>query len=278
MVKTLRITGFMMLLAGIAVFLVVGEACADEQMDELLKSPTIMDKFEKLQGIGAGAEDAKSPLVQEAQSFARYLNPPPAPKPPKRPSKPRSTPSVKPKPAAASVKFKLIGTSYYASKPDLSLALIDEPGKGFRWVRRSDKIGRMVIEQIKDGVVIVNDGSKTIELKAKRPPKKSLLRGKKSEADKLEKQMSDREIELFNQMVDELQVDAEGDSINDEQAAARMEKFVSQLKGVRISGEEAESLDKLGQELKGVDRAAQQAQKQREGKILRTRHRRKVQR
>jgi hypothetical protein len=59
----------------------------------------------------------------------------------------------------------------------LSLALIDEPGKGLHWVRQSSKVGHLLIEQIKDGLIVVKDGKGTFELEAEQKPEISLLEG-----------------------------------------------------------------------------------------------------
>jgi hypothetical protein len=46
----------------------------------------------------------------------------------------------------------------------LSAALIDEPGKGFHWVKQSSQVGHLVIDKIKDGAVVIRDGTSTYEL------------------------------------------------------------------------------------------------------------------
>jgi len=113
-------------------------------------------------------------------AFGLYLNPPriskPAPKP--KPTTVARREVVTPDPPQSTAKFTLIGTSYYQSRPELSLAYIDEPGKGLHWVRQGTKVGHMLIEQVKDGSVVVNDREKSVTLVAVRTPKKSLLKGK----------------------------------------------------------------------------------------------------
>ncbi len=78
---------------------------------------------------------------------------------------------------AVTPKFKVLGTSYYKGRPELSLALIDEPGKGLHWVRQSSKVGHLLIEQVKDGIVVFKDGKSTFELEAELKPEISLLEG-----------------------------------------------------------------------------------------------------
>ncbi|MHC4891068.1 MAG: hypothetical protein ACYTEO_16575, partial [Planctomycetota bacterium] len=123
----------------------------------------------------------ESPLVKQAETFALYLDPPTLPKPATTKITtpgPRTTPIPDIRPKAVSTRFTLIGTTYYASHPELSLALIDEPGKGLHWVRQSGKVGHLIIEQVKDGLVVVRDGERTSELMPVRPVKKSLIKGK----------------------------------------------------------------------------------------------------
>jgi hypothetical protein len=62
----------------------------------------------------------------------------------------------------------------------MSLALIDEPGKGLRWVKQSSEVGHLIIEQVKDGEIVVRDGQRTFELVAERPKKVSLLKGERT--------------------------------------------------------------------------------------------------
>ncbi|MBW8001080.1 MAG: hypothetical protein FVQ80_03555 [Planctomycetes bacterium] len=294
MIKTLHIAGIVGLLfsAAFLVFFAVDVALGAEAIDSLLDSPTIIEKF-KQTGVGKkSSKDAKSPLVKEAEGFANYLNPP-APKAPKRSTKPRKkgTPKLA-KPKAASVKFNLIGTSFYASNPSLSMALIDIPGNGLRWVRQSGKVGRMVIEEVRDGVILVNDGSKTVELKAKRSPKKSLLRGESSgkkdgKSDMLlamlmagkseksgkskepRKAMSAKDMELFKQL---MSMKGGGDS---NEQSAEVGSLFSKLGDDRVSESEANDLDELGKKLKDFGSGVTEASKRKKELSKRARDPRK---
>jgi len=178
MIKTLRITSIIavVLAAVFFVFPVVFGVRSDEQTEQFLNSAGVIEKFNKTKGQKSPKSESQvSPLVKQAEAFALYLNPP---KPKTVPvTRKTDKPMVTPRPTGpVSAKFKLIGTSYYASHPDLSLALIDEPGKGLRWVRQSSKVGHLIIEKVKDGSVAVRDGKRVFVLIAKRPPKKSLLK------------------------------------------------------------------------------------------------------
>jgi hypothetical protein len=179
MTKALRLTSIVV--AAVAVLLVVLPAVfssgMDEQAKSLLDSPSVLESLKK--AAGAADTSTVSPLVQQAEKFAAYLNPPPPPQRPTRPAPARNN-QAPIRPAQVSPKFELLGTSYYALRPELSLALIDEPGKGLRWIRQSSEIGHLVVEEVSDGKVVIRDGERTYELQAKRTPKRSLIKGESS--------------------------------------------------------------------------------------------------
>ena len=180
MIKTLRITGIIVgvVAAVFVVFPSVFGVRSDKQIEQFLSSAGAVEKFNAAKNDRAKDDEGRgSPLVKQAEAFALYLNPPPKP----AEDKPQETPAtgvpVVHRPATVSSKFTLIGTSYYALHPELSLALIDEPGKGLHWVRQGSKVGYLVIEEIKDSSVVVRDDKRTFELVAERPPKRSLVKG-----------------------------------------------------------------------------------------------------
>jgi len=179
MTKALRITSI--IVAAVAVLLValpaVFSSGMNEQTQSLLDSPGVLESLKK--NAASAKTGTVSPLVQQAQKFAAYLNPPPPPKP-SRPAPTRDRkPSIRPN-APVSAKFELLGTSYYAIRPELSLALIDEPGKGLRWIRQSSEIGHLTVEEVKDGKVVIRDGTRTYEIEPKQIPKRSLVKGESS--------------------------------------------------------------------------------------------------
>lgn len=101
-----------------------------------------------------------------------YLNPPPPPTPIRDTIRPEPV-----RPVESPISFKLIGISYCTSNPELSLALIDETGKGLHWVKQSSKVEHVLIQEIKNDAVIVKDGERTISLVPEREPKISLIKG-----------------------------------------------------------------------------------------------------
>ena len=178
MIKTLRITSIVAAILAVIFFVlpVVFGVRSDKSMEELLNSPGAIENFiNKSAGDKANASQNQiSPLVQQAEAFALYLNPPKPrvvkPVAGRGSAAPQRGPSVTPQ-------FKVMGTSFYKGRPELSLALIDEPGKGLHWVRQSTKVGHLFIEQVKDGVVVVKDDKGSFELIAEQKPETSLLEG-----------------------------------------------------------------------------------------------------
>lgn len=180
MIKTLRITTFIaaILAVGVLAFPVVYGYRGDEQIEKFLNSPGAIERFKKAKGNKVKPGSQVSPLVKQAGLFGLYLNPPkqaPAPKSPRTPVARTPTTITEP-PKVFSTKFTLIGTSYYASRPELSLAYIDEPGKGLHWVRQGDMVSHLVIQEVKDGSVIVKNRDELNTLVVARTPKKSLLK------------------------------------------------------------------------------------------------------
>ncbi len=287
MIKTLRITSIIAVVLAVvffgfpAIFGVRG----DKQIEQFLNSAGAIEQFR--QARGDKVEDKRheiSPLVKQAEAFALYLNPPPKPKEKSKYSRVRSKPT---RPKSVSPKFRLVGTSCYALHPELSLALIDEPGKGLRWVRPFSEVGHLIIEQVKDGLVVVRDGESTFELVAERPEKRSLLKAGSSPGGRItsseppekdaefqmsaeEKAALDEETEAemkkvlaeLDTMQDELgapHTDAEADMIDNakEIAATRkrpVRRPVSKREAMRISAREARGLGRLGRRLKNVQR------------------------
>ena len=177
MIKTLRIMSVLAvaLAAVLVVFsVVIFGARGDKDIEELLGEPDVIEKFNNSAGnkTTRGANQV-SPLVQQAGAFALYLNPPK----PKAPRPVKGRPSTVKRAPSATPKFKVMGTSYYKDRPESSIALIDEPGKGLHWVRQSSMVGHLLIQEIKDGIVVIKDNNGTFELKAEEKPRISLLAG-----------------------------------------------------------------------------------------------------
>ena len=285
MIKTLRITSIIAaILAGIVfVFPVVFGGRGNEQMEQLLNSPGAIEKFNEAQADKSVTDESQSsPLIKQAQAFALYLNPPKTELSTQR--------GVTPSPRGpVTAKFTLIGTSFYAARPELSLAFIDEPGKGWRWVRPSSQVGHLIVEQIKDGLVVVRDGQRTFELIAeKRPEKSTLLEGSSpgaagprptsatitsagadistgwspdqvGDTPQLTEERSaalEKLIEKLRSLQKDIKSDKTDLGADPEEKAKFMEKVISDFKATRVNDEEAEKLGDLGKELKDVESAS----------------------
>ncbi len=168
MIKTLRITSIIVAIAatGLLVLPAVYGVRSNPKIEEFLKSPGAVDKFTSAKGQQASkAQSQDSPLVKEAVALTQIINPPPPPKPAQA-AQP-SGPSQPAPPAPVAAKFDLIATSYFASHPEQSFVLIDEPGKGQHWVKQGSTVGHLTIETVKDGSIVLRDGQRTSEMAVK---------------------------------------------------------------------------------------------------------------
>ena len=167
MIKTLRITGILTAVAAVILLAlpVVFGSGNGKDSDKLIDSETIIEKFKKIRESQTKKnEEEVSPLVKEASDFALYLNPP-APK-----ITISTTQAAEISPPVPIVQFKLLSTCVHQSSPELSLALVDQPGEGLHWVRPSDKIGHLVVKEVQNGLLILNDGQKNVEVKIETEP------------------------------------------------------------------------------------------------------------
>ncbi|MCK4292850.1 MAG: hypothetical protein KAY65_06615 [Planctomycetes bacterium] len=173
MIKTLQITSILaaIVAVGLLISSVVFGVHKDDRIEAFLNSPSVLDRFaEEAKGSQAKRSTTKiSPLVQQAGMFASYLAPKPK-APPIRKRVVTQVPNEGPRPEQVSAKFKLIGVSFCEFDPKMSLAFIDEPGKGLHWVRQASSVGHLVIEEVKDGLVVVRDGQRTFEMQAEEEP------------------------------------------------------------------------------------------------------------
>jgi hypothetical protein len=116
-----------------------------------------------------GFEEKTPPLVKQAEAFASFLTPV---RPANKTNMPAtglgavvSIPAVRP--AAASAKFKLVGTSSYPNQPKRSMALISEPDSGAgseRWVKEGSQVEHFVIHEIRHGLIVYRDGDNLREM------------------------------------------------------------------------------------------------------------------
>lgn len=259
MIKILWIIIIIAAVAGIVGLTAVAGVRRDEQKELFLRSAGVVEKFEQSRKPPEDSGQA-SPLVRQAQAFSTYLSPPPPAAP--AGSRPGVNSPAAPRPPIVSAKFDLVGTCYYAKDPKLSLALIDEPGKGLRWVRQSAQVGHLIIDQIKDGVIVVRDGQKTLEIVAQRPQKRSLVKGEpptgragigspQPAAAASSPAKRQNEEELMAQFINDLKAvkKTAGQGSSQTADANAINDFISMLENSRINGQEADKLDRLGERL-----------------------------
>lgn len=175
MIKTLQISSILaVIMAGVLfVSSVVFGVHQDKQIEEFLNSPGAKEQF--LKGgkptPGRGGEKT-SPLVKQAELFAKILDPPPPPKPVVKnvPITKEKGPVTPPPPPVLTAKFKVFGTAVSESEPERSIALIDEPGKGLVWVRQGSVIMGTTIEKILDGKISIKDSRGIVEMTVEEGP------------------------------------------------------------------------------------------------------------
>ena len=129
--------------AGLLLTLCANQWFMYAQNNEQVEEPSIVEIFKGIGNISKENEQEKeSPLVSQAGEYALIINPPKPPQVVKKvePSQPRITPppvALAPRPSA---KFKLLSTSFNRDRPEDSVALISEPGKGEHWAKVGDFI------------------------------------------------------------------------------------------------------------------------------------------
>jgi len=272
MIKTLRITSVVAAILAVILFIfpVVFGGRSDERIEGFLNSPSVTEKFNMVMGNQTKTSESRSsPLVLQAMAFASYLNP-----------KPKETSAFRDTGGATSLslpvtpKFRVVATTYCQAQPELSLALIDEPGKGLHWVRQSSKVGHLVIEQVRDSIVVVKGGKGTFELMVEERPEMSLLEGRTHAPKKAGGQTSAKSTLTTsgrtgaritrtrssppprqprtekNGRLEELANRLKGAS--PEERDAMLEKYISNVKSLRVSEEEAKKLGVLGKQLKNI--------------------------
>jgi hypothetical protein len=285
MIRILRITGVFAVISAVCVFafvvfhLVVGVQ-GDENIRKLLDTPDVRGRFENTAHNKAkGNDDRVSPLVQQAEAFALFLNPPKE-KYIKNPIKGGT--GIKSVLPAVTPKFTVVATSFCQENPEKSLVLIDEPGKGRHWVKQSGKVGYLVIEQIKDGVIVVKNDQETFELTVSQKTGMNILQdlfpnsvnknvktaskstsytsnraaanlNKFNQANIRSDEDEEKLIELVDMLKDiqkNLETDANETGEVEEDKAAQMEELISDFKSSHIGPEEAKKLGNLGEKLK----------------------------
>jgi hypothetical protein len=173
MIRILRILSFFAVLAtcGVFGFWIKERNSTDPRLEAILTTE-LRNQRSEVSGQKSDVTGQSVPaLVVQAQAFAAILNrPAPAPaaksvQTPVAASDPLPLLAPKTRPVMPSINFKLVATSYYAGRPDKSMALLAEPGNkdGGRWVKEGAQIGHFTIHEIKQGVVVLREGDNVRE-------------------------------------------------------------------------------------------------------------------
>jgi hypothetical protein len=177
MIDAMKTLGIVALLAaGLVLSLGLIGMCREDSPPPILRAPSVVERFQQSNpGHTETSRFPSSPLVEQAQRFASYLNPvkaaaqstesSPADVSPVVGQTQRATAAgtkVTAAPGSAfSLQFVLQGISYYRADPGLSMALVYEPGSGRRWVRPGAQIGHFTIERIEADTVTCREGTRT---------------------------------------------------------------------------------------------------------------------
>lgn len=185
MVRLLYIVSGCAFLAAFWVFAAWGRLrCgADVTRDWIRDLPSAVQLYkERSAEQWRAARERTPPLVAQAQALASYLAPPAqaATERSARASSPTRDIAATSSPRVVSVKFRLLGTSYYANRPEESMALITEPSAGDaerRWVEEGSALGHFVVQEIREGSIVLRNGEDVRELTIEhRTPRRNLVR------------------------------------------------------------------------------------------------------
>ena len=154
MVRAIQATGLAaIILSGLLLSFCVARGLPSSVSAET--PPTALERFQQTGDKSSAANGRMtSPLIQQAEEFALYLNPPQVSttSPKTRTSDSiiiqstgtqgeQTAAATTAQPPSSSPKFELHGISYYRQDPNQSMALICELGGSRRWVRQGDELG-----------------------------------------------------------------------------------------------------------------------------------------
>ena len=122
----------------------------------------VTERLRARQSLQGRDQAAASPLLEEAEALARYLNPP-KPPPRQETSLPtvgatHASPVPVPRPPSPAPQFRILAISYYRSNPEKSLAMIWDATKGGYWIKKGDRLGHFVVERIEKEAILYRDG------------------------------------------------------------------------------------------------------------------------
>jgi len=284
MIQTLRITSVaVVILAGVVIASIAGPASllgfgvkGDEQMEKILNAPSAVDRFKEQHGDKPQTnQDTTPPLIRQAELLANIINPPASTAPAVRTATKTGTGTPPPPPPRTSAVFGLVGTSY-SPNPNESFAYIRLADNSYMWIRPGEAVGHLVVKQIRNGSILYSDGSRDVEMMVELAPETASLleagaastpivsesRGPSAvripgrPAEVTPSSVSARPVTrapLPSPRLTEEDQQALGDLVErlkqlDTDPATRA-KLIAELKSSRVSPEEAEKLEGMGEEL-----------------------------
>ena len=284
MIQTLRITSVAVaILAGVVIASIAGPASllgfgvkGDEQMEKILNAPSAVDRFKEQHGDKPQTnQDTTPPLIRQAELLANIINPPASTAPAVRTATKTGTGTPPPPPPRTSAVFGLVGTSY-SPNPNESFAYIRLADNSYMWIRPGEAVGHLVVKQIRNGSILYSDGSRDVEMMVELAPETASLleagaastpvvsesRGPSAArtpgypVEATLSSISARPVTrapLPSPRLTEEDQQALGDLVErlkqlDTDPATRA-KLIAELKSSRVSPEEAEKLEGMGEEL-----------------------------
>ncbi len=169
MIRTLKITTFLaaLICVGLVGFVGAFGLKGDPKIEKFIAEPSFVDALKKGNSTAKTDSGEMSPLVREAQLFAKRINPPPPKRDIRKPTPPRpggtavaKKPPPPPPPTPPRAKFKVIAMCRYEKNPDKSMVLLDLPAKGLKWVRVGENVEHLVVAEITDAGVIMSDNGR----------------------------------------------------------------------------------------------------------------------
>lgn len=260
---------------------------ADQGAARFLDSPSAVERFRILQGDQApDTQDTTPAVVREAEALADIINPRAVATPNPGPVTPKPTQGpVVSKPVPSTAKFGLIGVCHSPSDPQNSFAYIRLPDNTCQWVKQGSQVGHLTVQEIRDGSILCLDGQQMNEMPVEslvdtaslletgkasslpvvstlgaggtpRPglptpsPDRTTVSVSSPASSRLTEQEQQGLSDLVQRLRQELQSGRAGDSnATPGQRTAAIGKLISEYKSSRVSPEEAQKLESLGEQL-----------------------------
>ena len=248
---------FLGLSLAVAGLLSIKSIKGDDSAGNLISAPGAYEQYkERANQLSSSLPESESLLVKQAKAFALRLNPPAVEaQTPKiditKPIVPR-----RPDTGPAYTKFTLIGTCVNESNPSRSLAMLDIPGSGQKWVFKGDTVNRIVIDEILPGKIVFRDGSKKQELFVPAAKKVSLLKSDKTVSSQASISANNT-YTINNAPVKQAMVQPEIPVIDEVQAKKEniewLEELSSETKDIQLTEEEKKEIAEFAEFLKDFD-------------------------